>query len=167
MNADILIEKLGLQPLPGEGGFYIETYRCLEKIPRSVLPGRYNGDRYIGTAMFYLLTQNTFSALHRLSTDEIFHFYLGDPVTMLQLMPEGTGRTITLGSDILAGQLVQCVVPRDVWQGSFLNPGGRFALLGTTMAPGFDFSDLELGKRKDLIAQYRHHADLIRRLTAL
>lgn len=167
MNANLLIEKLGLQPLRMEGGFYKETYRSTEKIPQSALAHRYSGDKNIGTAILYLLTQETFSALHRLPSDEIFHFYLGDPVTMLQLMPDGTGKIVTLGPNILDGQLVQCVVARNVWQGSFLKDGGDFALLGTTMAPGFDFSDFELGKREELIMQYSQYNDLIGRLTPM
>lgn len=166
MNADILIEKLGLQPLPGEGGFYRETYRSSEQVPASALPDRYSSDKHIGTAIYYLLTPDTFSAMHRLPTDEVIHFYLGDPVTMLQLHPDGTGRTIILGHDILKGQVVQCVVPMQVWQGSFLAEGGRFALMGTTMAPGFDFSDFEPGDRAKLVAEYEQYADLIKRLTS-
>ena len=86
---------------------------------------------------------------------------------MLQLMPDGTGKIVTLGPNILDGQLVQCVVARNVWQGSFLKDGGDFALLGTTMAPGFDFSDFELGKREELIMQYSQYNDLIGRLTPM
>jgi uncharacterized protein len=165
-NASLLIERLGLQPHP-EGGFYKETYRASEKIAQSALPVRYSGDRHFGTAIFYLLTPQSFSALHRVATDEIFHFYLGDPVTVLQLFPDGTSTTVTLGPDILGGQLVQCVVARKVWQGLLLRDGGEFALLGTTLAPGFDFSDFELGKRDKLIAQYRKYEDLITRLTCV
>jgi len=165
MNADILIEKLGLQRLPGEGGFYRETYRSSEQVPASALPDRYSSDKHIGTAIYYLLTPDTFSAMHRLPTDELIHFYLGNPVTMLQLHPDGTGRTIILGHDILKGQVVQCVVPMQVWQGSFLAEGGRFALMGTTMAPGFDFSDFEPGDRAKLAAEYEQYADLIKCLT--
>ena len=115
--------------------------------------------------MYYLLTPETTSALHRLPTDEVFHFYLGDPVVMLQLYPDGTGKTITLGPNILSGQIVQCVVPKFVWQGAALVAGGRFALMGTTMAPAFDFADLELGNRGELLAQYKEHSELINRLT--
>ena len=165
MDAKELISRLGLQPLFGEGGFYKETYRAPEKIPLSALSSRYIGDKSISTAIYYLLTPDTFSAIHRLPTDEIFHFYLGDPVTMLQLWPDGSERTIILGSDILSGEIPQHVVPRGVWQGTFLNEGGKFALLGATMAPGFDSSDFELGKRASLLAKYGKHADLIARLT--
>lgn len=164
MNAEMLIEKLGLAPLPGEGGYYRETYRSRETIPQRVLPKRYGCDKHIATAIYCLLTADTFSALHRLPTDEIFHFYLGDPVTMLQLFPDGSGCTITLGNDILAGHSPQWVVSGGVWQGAFLERGGEFALLGTTMAPGFDFVDFELGKRSELLDTYQEYAELISHL---
>jgi predicted cupin superfamily sugar epimerase len=83
---------------------------------------------------------------------------------MLQLFPDGTGRTVTLGPDVLAGQHPQLVVPRGVWQGSLLEPGGDFALLGATVAPGFDYADYEAGDREQLTAQYPAFAELIRRL---
>jgi predicted cupin superfamily sugar epimerase len=112
-----------------------------------------------------LLTPDTFSALHRLRGEEVFHFYLGDPMEMLQLAPDGSGRLVLLGTDLLSGQQPQTVVPAGVWQGSRLRPGGAFALLGTTMAPGFDFADFEAGKREQLQTQYPNFADLIERLT--
>src|SRR5271167_1177709 len=118
MSADDLIRHLGLQPHPKEGGFFRETYRAVESCAN--LPPRYHGPRSASTAIYYLLTPNTYSALHRLQTDEIFHFYLGDPIRMLQLEPNGQGRTIVLGSDVLGGQHLQVVVPHGVWQGSCL-----------------------------------------------
>jgi predicted cupin superfamily sugar epimerase len=165
LTAEELIHTLGLQPLPLEGGYYRETYRSADQLPGSVLPTRYGMDKSAGTAIFYLLTADTFSALHRLKTDEIFHFYLGDPVHMLQLLPDGQGRVITLGQDLPAGQHLQVLVSQGVWQGSLLAPGGTFALLGTTMAPGFDFADYEAGERDLLRAQYPSFAGWIERLT--
>ena len=165
MNARVLIEKLGLQPLPREGGFYRETYRSSERVKASALPERYKADKEFGTAIYYLLTPKVASAMHRLPTDEVFHFYLGDPVVMLELFPDGRGQTITLGPDILSGQVVQCVVPKFVWQGTTLIEGGQFALMGTTTAPAFDFADLELGSRTELLAKYGRYSDLIYRLT--
>src|SRR5262249_56808086 len=123
----------------------------------------YGSDRRASTAIYYLLTPGTFSALHRLQTDEVFHFYLGDPVRMLQLLPDGTGRTVVLGPDVLAGQHLQVMVPRGVWQGSLLEPGGEFALLGCTVAPGFEYVDYEHGDREGLIARYPQFAELIER----
>ena len=161
--ADELIRHLGLVPHPKEGGFFRETYRSAQSY--SGLPTRYHGPRSAGTAIYYLLTPTTFSALHRLQSDEIFHFYLGDPVRMLQLDPDGQGRTVVLGSDVLNGQHLQIVVPRGIWQGSLLEPGGAFALLGCTVAPGFEYIDYEAGNRQALLAQYPVFADLIKKLT--
>jgi hypothetical protein len=164
-TADELIRLLQLQPHPKEGGYFRETYRSAETVPGSALAARYGGPRSVGTAIYYLLTPTTFSALHRLRSDEVFHFYLGSPVRMLQLLPDGTGRTIVLGSDIAAGQQLQVVVPRGVWQGSLLEPGGEFALLGCTVAPGFDYADYDAGGRDLLVAQYPQFAEWIRKLT--
>ena len=165
MNAEEIIELLGLQPHPEEGGYFVETYKCQEVIPTKALPHRYVSKRSYGTAIFYLLTPDTFSQLHRLESDEIFHFYLGDPVTMLQLHPDGSTNVVTLGQDIRSGQQLQVVVPRGTWQGSLLNEGGDFALLGCTVAPGFEYSDYESGSRGDLLKEYPEQEELITRLT--
>ena len=164
-SAEELIRHLGLAPHPKEGGFFRETYRAGESLPASALPPRYQGPRSASTAIYYLLTPTTFSALHRLQTDEIFHFYLGDPIRMLQLDPDGTGRTIVLGPDVLHGQQLQVLAPRGIWQGSCLEPGGAFALVGCTVAPGFEYIDYEAGDRQTLLRQYPAFADMIRRLT--
>ena len=165
MTADELIRHLGLQPHPKEGGYFRETYRAAESFSQPALPARYKGQRSAGTAIYYLLTPTTCSALHRLETDEIFHFYLGDPIRMLQLDPDGQGRTIELGPDIMNGQQLQVVVPRGIWQGSVLEPGGKFGLVGCTVAPGFDYVDYEHGDRDSLLAGYPAFAEMIRRLT--
>jgi predicted cupin superfamily sugar epimerase len=189
-TAQQIIEFFGMRPLPNEGGFYIETYRCREKlvlseacpersrkvegIAQAGLPARYTGDRNLCTAIFYLLTPDTFSALHRVKSDEIFHFYLGDAVTMLQLHPDGSSEVTILGQDIFNGHHVQVIVPQGTWQGCFLNPrcclatarrGGRFALMGTTVSPGFEFADFEPANREKLLEQYPTQRDLIIRLT--
>jgi uncharacterized protein len=164
VTADELIAALGLRPLPLEGGYYRETYRSADLLPAGALP-RYTTPKAAATAIYYLLTPDTFSALHRLPADEVFHFYLGGPVRMLQLLPDGRGQVLTLGPDVTAGQRPQVVVPRGVWQGSSLLPGSPFALLGTTVAPGFDFADYEAGDRDTLTRQYPDFADAIRRLT--
>ena len=165
MTAKELKKLLNLVPLPVEGGYFAETYRSSESLPQAVLPSRYDGGRSFGTAIYYLLIPDTFSALHRLQTDEIYHFYLGDPVTMLFLHPDGGTEVITLGQDIRARQRVQVVAPRESWQGSFLQPGGAFALMGTTMAPGFDPADFEIGDRQALVRAYPDQRPLIKRLT--
>ena len=163
--AQQIIKFFGMKPLPNEGGYYVETYRASEKIPQTALPAGYIGQRNLATAILYLLTPDTFSALHKLASDEVFHFYLGDSVTMLQLFPDGSSKVIILGSDILHGQQVQVVVPKNTWQGSFLNKGGRFALMGCTVAPGFQSDDFELGSRESLLEQYHDRQNLILKLT--
>ncbi len=163
-----LIRQFHLQPLPEEGGLYAQTYRAPEVLGLGCLPQeRYNEAHPAGTAILYLLTpdEDSFSALHRLPTDEIYHFYLGDPVEVLLLHPGGKSERVMLGQDILNGQWVQFVAPRGAWQGSHLAQGGRFALLGTTMAPGYVDEDYTPGVRGELAHQYPQEAALIRRLT--
>jgi predicted cupin superfamily sugar epimerase len=149
-----IISRLSLQPHPEEGGYFRETYRSKETVSGEALPHRFSGQRSLGTAIYYLLTPETFSSLHRLQSDEVFHFYLGDPVEMLQLHPDGSGRTVTLGGDLLNGMEPQILIPKGVWQGARLAQEGRFALMGTTVAPGFDYADYEQGDRSALIVAY-------------
>jgi predicted cupin superfamily sugar epimerase len=165
ITAEKLIDFFGMKPLPAEGGLYVETYRSKEKIPAAALPARYSGERHFSTAILYLLTTDTFSGLHKLRSDETFHFYLGDPVTMLQLRPDRTSQIITLGQDILNGHRIQATVPQGTWQGCMLSESGKFALMGTTIAPGFDFADFEAGEQEELLGQYPEQKDLIIRLT--
>lgn len=165
LTAEEIIKKLNLQPLPIEGGFYTQTYRSEDILPANALPNRYSIDKSFCTAIYYLLTPETQSMLHRLPTDEIYHYYLGDPVQMLNLYPDGSVKKPILGSKITVGHNLQLVVPRDVWQGSYLIEGGRFALMGTTMAPGFDSSDYEWCNRDTLIKRYPGNKKIISRLT--
>ncbi len=162
-----IIRALNLVPLPPEGGLYRQTYLSGEMVPPAGLPERYDGPRPFSSAIYYLLTAepDSFSALHRVITDEIYHFYLGDPVELLLLLPGGTSQTVILGQDLLAGQQVQFTVLAGAWQGSLLLPGGCYALLGTTMAPAFDRADFELGARAGLIAGWPQEAARIARLT--
>ncbi|MHC4913459.1 MAG: cupin domain-containing protein [Planctomycetota bacterium] len=164
-NVEEIIKFFGMRPLEKEGGYYIETYRASEKIAQAALPVRYTGERTFATAILYLLTPDTCSSLHRLTSDEVWHFYLGDSVTMLQLHPDGSSDVIDLGSDIAKGQRVQVTVPKDTWQGAFLKHGGKFALMGTTTAPGFESDDFELGQRHELLEQYPSRRDLVEKVT--
>ncbi|MEM6457174.1 MAG: cupin domain-containing protein [Acidobacteriota bacterium] len=156
---------LGLAPLPHEGGFFAETYR--RAMPEAWIAS--GTPSTLATAIYYLLTPDTFSALHRLAHDEIYHHYLGDPVELVQLHPDGRIARIVLGKNVIdGGHALQCVVPAGVWQGSRLLDDGRadsYALLGTTMAPGFDFADFELGARDALTAAYPNAAASIAALT--
>ncbi|MFZ5979983.1 MAG: cupin domain-containing protein [Candidatus Zixiibacteriota bacterium] len=164
-SAQDIIEFLGLKPLEFEGGYYRETYRSPDLIRSAYLPERYHTDKTLGTAIYYLLTPETRSRLHRLPTDEIYHFYLGDPVTTLLLYPDNRGEVVTLGQDMARDQLVQMVVPAGVWQGSMLVEGGRYALLGITLAPGFDKDDFESAEFSLMAKKYPNHMTLIERLT--
>ncbi len=166
LSAQEVIGTLGLEPHPEEGGFFIETHRSDEGYDAKNLPGRYSGDRSHSTAIYYLLTPETFSHMHRLESDEIFHFYIGDPCEMLQLHPDGSGETITLGTDLAAGEKPQIRVPRSSWQGMRLLPGGSFCLMGCTVAPGFEFIDYAHGGRDELVGEYPDFAEEIELLTA-
>ncbi|MEJ2486547.1 MAG: cupin domain-containing protein [Anaerolineales bacterium] len=168
-DSEKIIEQLGLKRHPFEGILFTQTYVSSDWLASDNLPPRYRSDKSVGTAIYYALTDapDSFSVMHRLPTDEVYHFYLGDPVELLILFPEGESRKVILGQDILNGQAVQYVVPRDTWQGSRLVPGGSFALLGTTMAPGYTEDDFELGDREFLLVQYPDQAELIEGLTTL
>ena len=163
LTAQEVIGLLQLEPLPLEGGFFCLTYRSPEKIIPEALPERYQQALVLGTAIYALLTLTDFSAMHRLDTDEIYHFYYGDPLEMLLLQPDGASEVFLLGNDLLAGQRPQKVVIRNVWQGSRPAAGGRygFALIGTTMTPGFEWSGFELGERDTLVKQYPDFAKMI------
>ncbi|HTV66742.1 MAG TPA: cupin domain-containing protein [Bryocella sp.] len=165
MTADEIIQALQLKPMPVEGGFFRETYRSRRQVSAEYLADDFSGARSMATAIYYLITPEAFSALHRLPGTEVFHFYAGDPVVMLQLLPDGTSRTLTLGSDLAQRQQPQVVVRGHVWQGCKLAPGGRWALMGTTMAPGFDAADYQHGNQDQLIAQYPGAAERIREYT--
>ncbi|SNR90555.1 hypothetical protein SAMN04488503_1830 [Humidesulfovibrio mexicanus] len=149
-----IVKALGLVPLPQEGGLYAETYRSARILPAFSAGPQQTGPRACATAIYYLVTPTRFSALHRVASTEIFHFYLGDSVHMLQLGPDGQGKSLVIGANLAAGERPQVVVPRGVWQGTRLAPGGRFALLGCTVSPGFDFADYEHGDRARLTRQY-------------
>lgn len=164
LTAEAIISALQLQRHPVEGGYFRETYRSIASLPANTLP-THPSPRSVGTAIYYLLTSDTFSEMHRLPGDEIFHFYLGDPIEQLHLLPDGSSRLVVIGSDVLAGQQPQVVVPAGVWQGARLAPGGRFALLGATMAPGFDYADYQGGSFAELSRDWPDRADLLKLLT--
>lgn len=165
LSAAQIIELLQLAPLPVEGGYYRRSYTAADTIAAGALPARYKGDRRLCGAIYYLLHDDEFSGLHRLATDEIYHFYLGDPAELLVLHPDGRHELHVLGPDLLAGQQVQLVVPGGSWQGSRVRRGGRLTLLGTTMAPAYADNDFELGSRAALQAEYPACAELIAALT--
>lgn len=162
--ASEIIAHLGLEPLPVEGGFFKQAYVSEEQYAATQ---KNEFAKPLCTAIYYLLTNelDSFSALHKLPADEIYHHYVGDPVELLELYADGSSSQVILGADILHGHEVQHVVPANVWQGSQLLPGGEFALMGTTMAPGYTPEDYVGGARKHLVAQYPDQMAIIRKLT--
>lgn len=164
MKAEEVIKLLGLEPLPGEGGFYHQTYKAKGIIPASILP-QHSGERAYGTAIYYLVTPESFSALHLVPQDEIFHFYLGDAVEMLQIKENGETRTLLIGPDLKRGQRPQVVAPGNTWQGTRLLQGGKWALLGCTVCPGFEFSDFKMKSREEFAKLFPQHKELIRKFT--
>ena len=160
-----LVTALDLKPHP-EGGFYKESYRAEGMIPASALKRtRHKDARQFSTAIYYLLPAGTRSKLHRLASDELFHFYLGGPMTLLLLGPKGQVEFVRLGPDLAAGMKVQQVVRAGWWFGGFCEDGSPYSLVGCTVAPGFDFADFELGDEQALLARYPAAADAIGRLS--
>ncbi len=154
---------LGLEPHPVEGGSYRRTYTS--GLTAQVERGEATVSRAMGTAIYYLLEPGTFSEMHVLASDELFHFYLGDPVEMLQLWPSGETTVVVLGPDLEKGQQVQVLVPAGVWQGTRLIGDGKVALLGCSVVPGFDFADYVSGSYAELVARWSEEAERIRGLT--
>jgi hypothetical protein len=150
---------LNLEPLAVEGGFYRRSYASASTVE---LP---SGTRPLCSSIYYLLEAGEFSAMHRLESDEIYHFYLGDPVEMLHLFPDGRSAVFILGPDLRAGQQVQLIVPAGVWQGARLIGDGNFALLGCTVTPGFYYADYRGGNYAELVEKWSKDAEKIRALT--
>jgi predicted cupin superfamily sugar epimerase len=159
VTAEQIKALLKLDPHPIEGGSFRQTWAssATMQLPR--------GSRAQGTAIYYLLEQGQFSEMHMLESDEIFHFYLGDPVEMLQLHPDGTSTVLVLGHDLLAAQHVQVLVPAGVWQGTRIIGNGKLALLGCTVVPGFDYADYRNASFSELVAKWTDQKERIRALT--
>lgn len=164
MTANEVIKKLDLRPLPEEGGYYRETYRSdAGQVEAKTFGINADSNRVISTGIYYLVVPESFSALHRVRSDEMFHFYAGDAAEMIQIDEQGNIERITIGSNIGAGEIPQVLVRRGVWQGLRLKAGGKWALMGTTVAPGFEFEDFEVGNREEMINQFPHlRNDIIR-----
>jgi uncharacterized protein len=166
-TAKQIIKKLNLKPLPNEGGYYRQTYKSKTKFPAKLfgIAADSTTRRHLSTAIYFLITPESFSALHRLKSDEVFHFYAGDPVNMIQITNSGALSQFVLGPDIFNNQSPQLVVPKGTWQALKLKPGGQWSLLGTTVAPGFTFTDFELADRTHLLRQFPNLAHHIRAYT--
>jgi predicted cupin superfamily sugar epimerase len=148
-----------------EGGAFRETYRSELTIPRTVLPLFFQGDRNASTTIYFLLASGQFSAFHRIAADEVWHFYFGDPLLVHEINHNGRLVTHLLGTDPEKGESFQTVIKAGSWFASVPVPGSEYALVGCTVAPGFDFADFELADRAALSQQYPEHAELIEKLT--
>jgi predicted cupin superfamily sugar epimerase/mannose-6-phosphate isomerase-like protein (cupin superfamily) len=167
-TAGALIAHYHMQRVPQEGPWFSLTYASADELPGNALPSRYDGRSHAaGSAIVVVETPADFSAMHRLQTDEVWHFYGGSPIDMLLLYPDGSGRKITLGADVLAGQLPQFTVPHGVWQGSSPRDGadGSYSFCGDQLSPAFEVADFEMGYRDALQSAYPAFAADIARLT--
>lgn len=163
-NAPYWIKQLGLIRHP-EGGWFAETYRSPESVSGTALPERFQGDRSFCTAIYFLLEQGDFSALHRIKSDEIWHFHTGGRLNIEVISPEGVHEQKVLGGYSARGESFQTVVTAGSWFGAEVCD--RFALVGCTVSPGFDFSDFELARFDGLNRLFPQHETLIRRLTRI
>ena len=163
-SADYWIQKLQLEKHI-EGGSYTRTYTAAITLPHEVLPAGFNGPRPVATAIYFLLESNQFSAMHRIASDELWHFYYGDPLLVYEIDTAGKLTQHLLGNNPHNNETFQCTINAGSWFGSAPQPGGNYSLVGCTVAPGFDFADFQLGERSALIQLYPHHAGIIEMLT--
>ena len=163
-KADVYIEKLKLIPHP-EGGYFREVYRSEELLGDNVLPLRYKGNRSFSTSIYFLLMGEQKSLLHKLKSDEIWHFYDGSSIKLYTINSEGKILEKLLGRDIERKESLQLVIKRGYWFCAEVSDKSSFSLFGCTVAPGFDFTDFELGERKKLLRLYPNHEKFIKNFT--
>jgi predicted cupin superfamily sugar epimerase len=164
MTASYYVQAFNMQPHP-EGGYFAETYRAAETISKAALPDRFAGDRPFSTAIYFLLESKDVSALHRIASDEVWHFYAGGTLEVFVITPSGELTTIRLGNNPKQGEVFQAVVPAGCWFGSAPAEGVDFSLVGCTVAPGFDFADFEMASRETLLTEFPQHRDVIKKLS--
>jgi predicted cupin superfamily sugar epimerase len=164
LRLEQIIRKLELLPHP-EGGYFRETYRSSGAIHPESAGASYNGERNFSTCIYFLLTPESFSALHRIPQDEIWHFYDGSHLHLHMITPDGEYSKTVIGRGIKNGEVPQFVVPGGSWFGATVINKNDFSLVGCTVAPGFDFRDFEMGTREDLVRRFPQHHKIITRLT--
>jgi len=163
-KAKYYIDKLQLIRHP-EGGYFKEVYRSSEFIKAENLPLRYKSNRTFSTSIYFLLEGNEFSSLHKLKSDEIWHFYDGSPVKISIIDRDGILNEIVLGKNLKDGEIMQIVIEKNNWFGAELLDKESFCLVGCTVAPAFDFDDLKIGNRQELLKRFPQHKKIIERLT--
>jgi len=163
-KADYYIEKLGLSAHV-EGGAFKETYRSATRIAHQHLSEDFKGDRNISTAIYFLLKHGQFSALHKISSDELWHFYDGDPLCIYEITVKGELKKHIIGKNLENGESFQCIIQAGSWFGSRCEIKNGFSLVGCTVAPGFDFEDFVLADREALLKEFPQYKSLIEELT--
>lgn len=163
-TAQTYIDALQMQAHP-EGGFYKETYRSDDLMDVTKTGHGTVVQRSVSTEIYFLMEQGNFSAFHKISSDEMWHFYAGQALDLLELKTTGELVCTRLGSDILHGEVHQYVVQANTWFACRVALGGAFALVGCTVSPGFDFADFCLADRKDLLAVFPQHSQVITELS--
>jgi predicted cupin superfamily sugar epimerase len=164
-SAEYWIKRLGLQKHP-EGGWFAETYRSTELIDEAALAPRYGGARCMSTDIYFLVESDAPSRLHRVNSDEIWHYHDGSPLTIHIIDGKGRYQPASLGTDFDDGSRPQVVVPCGTWFGATVDDPGSYTLVSCTVAPGFDFADFELGTREKLCKLFPQHRELVESLTA-
>ena len=177
INAEFIIKKLELEKHIHEGGYFKESYRSLDMISNDKFHNKKRENkiskekvypekiRPASTLIYYLLVETQYSAIHRVKSDEIWHFYLGSPVTIHIINDEHISPRVQLGNNLENDDNINYVVTKDTWFCAEINDKTSFALMGCTVSPGFDFEDFELGSKDKLLLQYPQHKDLIERFT--
>lgn len=164
-TADEIMDALQLIPLEPEGGYFKEVYRSDETIEKSALPKRFLGNRTLSTSIYYMIRKGMKSTAHCLKADEIWHFYLGGPLTLIEITTDGKVKKTTMGNDLKNKQELQHVFRRGTVFGAHLNKGVEYALIGATVAPGFDYEDFEMPSREELLKRFPNAAEAIELLT--
>ncbi len=164
LEASRWIEQLGLVRHK-EGGFYRQSYKSAGSIPKISLPNCFDSERSFSTAIYFLLEADDFSAFHRINQDELWHFYCGNPVTIHTINEAGEYRAIKLGCDLNLNEFPQAIVKAQTYFAASVDSMDGYALVGCTVAPGFEYEDFELPDRQQLITRFPAHRELIEKFS--
>lgn len=165
-DKDTIIEQLGLQQHP-EGGYFKETYRSEAQIKNAHLPGNYEGDRHVSTAIYFMLTSDMFSAFHKIEQDELWHFHFGSAIELHTISPAGKHEIHLIGNNMLNGECPQLIVPGNYWFAAKVIDPDSYSLVSCTVAPGFDFRDFILPQRETLVKLFPEHKEVIAEFTRI
>ena len=148
-----------------EGGYYKETHRSKGEILSENLGNKFEGNRNYCTSIYFLLTSDKFSAFHKISQDEIWHFYTGTALKLHMISPDGAYSFVMIGNDFLKGEIPQFTVPAHHYFGAEVLEQNSFSFTGCTVSPGFDFRDFVLPSCTELSKEFPEHSEIIAQLT--